>query len=1202
MPSIFISYRRNDAPGHAGRIYDSLVERFGKDSVFMDRDSTPPGADFAEVIKRTIAGCDALLAVIGRDWLSASRGVRRGRQLDDPQDWVRREIAAALARNIPVVPVLVEGAQVPSEGELPEEIGGLSRRHAIELSETAWVPQLRQLIDALAAASPPAASKREALTSPPEPGHRDARGRRLVTRRVSSPAFVGRRPQLATLVELAEQARSGRPSLCFVEGEAGIGKTRLAREFEERAARMGLLCLWGHCMALAGGEFPFAPLVAVFRQLADGPASSVIADLAGPAHGRLRALLPELDAGGPAGSEATGVDGVLERALIHETLTTVLRRAADHTPTAVLIEDLHWADRSTRDFVSYLARNLDEERLTVVATYRDDELRPDHPLRSLVAELIRCEPVVRIRLQRLSVDETAAQLAAIAGRPLSRGELGQVYDKAEGNPFLAEELWGSQVPGGHDAIPVTLRDAVLARVRALPSETRGLVRLVAAFGRPVGHDELTRASGREAPRVTDALRPAVEEHVLVVWQGGPRLTFRHALVREALEAEQLPGERERLHRTILAALRAAGSEIRPAELAYHYLAAGEQEAGLAASIEAGLESARRFAYPEALDHLERALSLCGSGVALPEHSECDRVDLHAEAAEAARVSGEYERAIEHCREALKQLDGREDPVRAAQFLERLSRFQSWDVERSLAGLGQALRLLPDGASAERARLMTSESLELSLQGRWLAACARADEALAVALDAGAEPEACSARIELGLALAFVGEPAVGLRHLQEALGLAERLGATEELARVHLHLAELERLQGRADAAFAALSEGRAAVTRLGAAASWGALMAVVSADDLLQLGRWDELDGLLKETEALHAGRVGAVMWPLVAGQLSLARGHLEPAAALLERSWARALDGVTPELLPHLGAARAELECWRGRPAHAHGAIEDARRLLGSYADPLNTPVLYGASVAVEVSLAAKAAVVGDRDEQRRAQGQATRLIEDLDRLLVATPGLQAPPRSRAQLEQARAELATCRGETMAAARWADVATTWNDLANPLRAAHARLRQADALLAIRSRHRDAAAPLRAAYEAARELGAGLLAREAEALARRARISLEDAAPPAGDGGAPPHALAELGLTHRELEVLTLVADGLTNRQIAERLFITPKTAGLHVSHILAKLNVDTRVKAAAFAHRQQPPDEKSHSDDVYHSGQLNARVDAGKAGRLGR
>jgi TIR domain-containing protein len=146
-PSIFVSYRRTDAPGHAGRLYDGLVDRFGEAKVFKDLDSMEPGADFVEVIEETVARCDALIAVIGRGWLRAELGGRR--RLDDPDDWVRLEIANALKRRIRVVPVLVERTPMPSAADLPEELRALVHRHAVELNETAWRAQVDQLIAAL---------------------------------------------------------------------------------------------------------------------------------------------------------------------------------------------------------------------------------------------------------------------------------------------------------------------------------------------------------------------------------------------------------------------------------------------------------------------------------------------------------------------------------------------------------------------------------------------------------------------------------------------------------------------------------------------------------------------------------------------------------------------------------------------------------------------------------------------------------------------------------------------------------------------------------------------------------------------------------------------------------------------------------------------------------------------------------------------
>jgi ATP/maltotriose-dependent transcriptional regulator MalT len=432
--------------------------------------------------------------------------------------------------------------------------------------------------------------------------------------------------------------------------------------------------------------------------------------------------------------------------------------------------------------------------------------------------------------------------------------------------------------------------------------------------------------------------------------------------------------------------------------------------------------------------------------------------------------------------------------------------------------------------------MTGQSLQLSLLGRWTEARERAEQALAVAVAAQAPVEECSARTELGLALAFAGDADEGERQLRSARALAEALAQPEELARVYMYLAELERLRGDTGAALESMREGRRRATELGAGASWGTFLAVLSADDLFQLGRWDELDALLAETKDVNAGRPGAVMWPLVAGQLAMARGELERAAGLLERSRECALRGVTPELLPHIGAALAELHLWLGDPPAARRDIDETRRLIAAHQDPLNAPVLYR----VEAQLA-----------------EPDRAGELLEALAV---GAQLSATAQACLAEAKAELAG-----LAPQPWADALAAWEALAHPYRAAYARSRHAEALLAVRGQRRVATRELQHAHAQAGALGAELLRREIELLARRARVDLAPSDPvprPSGEA---------LGLTRRETEVLLLVADGLSNREIGERLFITPKTAGLHVSHILAKLNVDSRVKAAAIAHRAQ-------------------------------
>jgi DNA-binding CsgD family transcriptional regulator/tetratricopeptide (TPR) repeat protein len=978
-----------------------------------------------------------------------------------------------------------------------------------------------------------------------------------VRRRISSPALVGRAAELALLDELLAGARAGAPALCVVSGEAGVGKTRLARELERRAAAAGMLCLRGQCLALAGGEFPFAPLVGIFRGLAAarGPAALEALDAGA------RRLL-QLQAAGPGDGEPPAP------AIVHASVVEALRRLAATEPAAILVEDVHWADESTRDFLQVLVRGLSEEKLLVLATFRTDELPGEHPARALLAEMARWERVCSLELGRLSREQTARQLEAIAGHEVAPEALQAIHARAQGNPFLAEELWAARAGAGQDAIPASLGDALLARVRRLPADTQAALRLLAVFGRPVGAElAAVAAAAADKPAGSDpdttaaALRRAADAHVLVPGEGGRTLTFRHALVREALYGELMPGEREALHRSVAEALAATSGGGVAAELAYHHLAAGRRPAALVASIDAGLEEVRLTAYPEALAHFERALELWES-VEPDADPALDRADLHREAAEAARLVGEYERAIEHCRAALEHLDVTRDPVRVACVYALLGRFQSWDAERSLAELDRALALLGPDPAAEHACVMTTQSLMLGLLGRRAEARDRAGEALAAAEAAGAEREACRARSELGLAQAFMGDLEGGERSLRAALQAAEELRAAEEVARGWTYLAELERLRGRSRAALAAMQEGRHRAVALGASASWGAFMAVLSADDLFHLGFWDDLDALLETTASVNAGRPGAVAWPLVAGQLALARGEVEEAAALLERARECALRGVTTELLPHVGAALAELELARGDAPAARARVAEMLKLIGGHEDVINTPVLYGAGARAEAQIAVRALRSRDAAAAKAARERAHELTASLAALVSSAPGDRPPPRAAACLEQAKADLAPP-GAPAAAAQWARAAAAWEALGHPYPAAWARLRHAELLLTGRRAQRRASRSLELAHAHAARLGATVLLADIEALARRARVPV--AAAPAR----PDKDDETLGLTPREAEVLRLIADGLTNRQIGEKLFITPKTAGLHVSRILAKLNVDSRVKAAALAHR---------------------------------
>ena len=405
----------------------------------------------------------------------------------------------------------------------------------------------------------------------------------------------------------------------------------------------------------------------------------------------------------------------------------------------------------------------------------------------------------------------AAQLEAIAGAPVPVALAQEVHARAGGNPFFVEELFAAR-----DA--ATLTEAVQLRVDRLgPAAGRTLGVIAAAGGRL--EDDLLEALAPDAA----ALRLALDAGVLVRGEDG--VAFRHGLIGEVVYGRLLPAERRALHREIAAALPPAP----PGRRARQYHRAGLRSEALAASVEAGLDAAGVYAFAEAWVHFERALELWDASVPLP----VDRVELLAQAAQAARFAGDPDRAVALCRDALDAFDHAADPERAARLYERLGEFQFWDDEAGLESYAAALRLTPG-----EPRLLAAEGHALMGLRRWTEARERCEAALA----AGAGP-----RITLGLVLAFLGEAERGEAHLQEALGLCE---TPEETARAYVFLGEVRRVRGDHAGALAAWLAGEQVAERSGLGSHVGFLH-VAAADELLALGRWDEAARRLAEAGA---------------------------------------------------------------------------------------------------------------------------------------------------------------------------------------------------------------------------------------------------------------------------------------------------------------------------------------------------------------
>ena len=426
---------------------------------------------------------------------------------------------------------------------------------------------------------------------------------------MTSSRLIGRMAELAELEAALRDAAAGRPSLAFVAGESGVGKSRMVAEFARRTRDSGARVAIGECVELGEEELPYAPIVSVLRSLArDGDA--VLDALPAGVRAELATLLPELG-DGAGGEPLRANETTLGQPRLFEALLTLLDQLGREQPFALVLEDIHWADRSTRAFLVFLGRSLWTERVLVIATYRSDELHRRHPLRPLLAELERDTRARRIELTRLTRDELADLLDDILGGPPDAELVERLYTRSEGNPLFTEELLAARLDG-RGGLPTTLRDALMVRIERLSEPAQEVLRLLSA-ARVISHDVLADASGLGGAELRTVVREAAESNVIVADERG-RYQFRHALLREVVHDDLLPGEHAELHLALARALEAQAAEsgddaILSAGIAHHYLSAGCQREALMWSVRAADAAERVHAHGEAGSQLERALDL-----------------------------------------------------------------------------------------------------------------------------------------------------------------------------------------------------------------------------------------------------------------------------------------------------------------------------------------------------------------------------------------------------------------------------------------------------------------------------------------------------------------------------------------------------------------------------------------------------------------
>ncbi|MEV0386275.1 AAA family ATPase [Nonomuraea sp. NPDC050643] len=843
---------------------------------------------------------------------------------------------------------------------------------------------------------------------------------------------------------LGESTRGGR--VAVVAGEAGIGKSVLVTEFARRCGRRARV-LWGGCDRLVTPR-ALGPLHDIGRQI-----GGVLADRLGA---------------GAAQEE-------IFAASLEELSCT---RGRSHP--VVVVEDAHWADEATLDWLVWLGRRIGRLPALLVVTYRDDEVGAEHPIRGALAALPNAL-VRRVRLRPLSHGCVTEQ-AARAGR-----DAAMVYRLTGGNPLLVTELLGSEGP----AVPDTVQDLILDRLRSLPGPARDLARLVSVMP--------TRADAAVVAGASELVETCVDAGVLV--PSGDGVAFRHELLRGAVEETLSPARRGALHRRVLGIL-ARAQGIDPGRLVHHALNAGDGAAVLRYGRLAGAGAARQGAHREAAAHYRAAVEHAGG---LPGGERAALLEAYAEQAYLAGLAEEALRVRQAALE-LREEEGRVELV--GENLRMISRLAWWAGRREQAweAAARLVAVLEDG-DPQLAMAYSNQS-QLHMAAHQLdEAVSWGERAQDLADRLGDVAASVHAAINVSTARLVRGEEGApaALRASHER---AEAAGLVDHAARALVVLATGPVQLAEYGVAAQALEEALAYATGHNLD---GYVQYLLGVRAVVRVESCD-WDGALADAEAslARAVRGGVAMFPalLARGRILAARGD-PGAAAILEEAARQAERTGEPQRVGPVAAARSEHFLWSGDAGRAR---EEARRGL-DLAVSVCHPVFSG-ELAYRWWLAG-----GDR---RLPSGTA------------------APYRMMLHGEWAGAAAEWAR-------RGARYTRVWALAAGDQSAAAEALRTLDGLGAVR---------------AAQWLRGELRRRGFTRIPRGPRRAT---------------AANAAGLTPRQADVLALLAEGLSNAEIAARLSLSAKTVDHHISAVLSKLGVTSRGQAAALAHRMNAAGESA-------------------------
>jgi DNA-binding CsgD family transcriptional regulator len=978
-----------------------------------------------------------------------------------------------------------------------------------------------------------------------------------VARRVSSVRFIGRAEPIELFDDVLTEVGIGHGQLLLIAGEAGVGKSRLVDELADRALSDGTQVLRGWCIENGGDVMPLAPIADLLRDIVGRATRPELEDIMGQGVEILARLVPDLDPDGQLPPESP-----LSVAALSDGVLRALHGLSERCPVLVVLEDLHWSDASTRQFLAFLAPRLSRHRVMLIATYRTDELHRRHPLRPFLVSLRRAVRPEQIELVPFTRDELAELVAGITGTTPAPRAVDRLHERCAGNAFFAEELLAGDVSGRPSAL---LRDAVLSRTDGLNEEAMTVLRATAAAGSRVMLPVLADACRLSSDNVERAADAIIAAGLFVRDVDGIR--FRHELAREIVLDELLTtGDRTGVHAALASALQSLTPH-RKGEIAMHWMKAGDQSAALEASVAAGRAAVEVAADAEALTQFERALDLWDRVTDPAACAGCDHWELLLDAADAAGRARMFGRASALGRKGVVETAQNNPPAEGIACLRVVpwAWFNDDDPDVRLL-IDRAAAVIAEEPPAGRTALVLAWQalLEVSTFAYTPAGAAAARSTAARAVELARAGGNLQARVHAETTLGVctcIGRDPAGLGEIRTALDEAKRCGFAEEAGRAYDSLSFYLEAFGRHDDVIELEQEALDYCAAAGIYRVHGVMVQLRVIRSLLRTGRWQSVEQRVERLRA-EFGTLDVEHLTLADcwGLILVRQGRLDGVQDMVDDTFARL--GGHPSVVGPVTVTAIELQAALGNVAPIPDLVESALdRIPSGLPEFAAAVVAAGAGALADLSAHARTAA-GHQD----VVACRRRVDTWIARVRSAGPADVPPWMVLAEAERTRLD------DEPSEQAWTAAVDAWRKMDAPYESAYTQWRLADAMLKGPNRQSvstraGARTLLMDARKAAVRLGADPLTGRIDTLAARAHLSLDLPRAPR----APDEATAEdrLGLTEREREVLRLVAEGYSNGQIGQTLFISRKTASVHVSNILRKLGVSSRLEAATLAVR---------------------------------